>query len=161
LGDLLRLSLENENMPEVSLRQELEFLQKYLEIEKTRFHDRLTVDFQIAPETLDARVPSMMLQPLLENAIRHGIAARPGAGRIEVAAERFDGMLEIRVFDDGAGLEEADDATRREGIGLSNTRARLRQLYGERQKLVLENAPAGGFEVLLQIPYRPLIDELK
>ncbi|HEY8562194.1 MAG TPA: histidine kinase [Pyrinomonadaceae bacterium] len=157
LGDLLRLSLETENMPEVSLRQELEFLQKYLEIEKTRFHDRLTVDFEIAPETLDARVPSMILQPILENAVRHGIAARPGAGRIEIHAARFDGMLEIKVFDDGAGIDDSQEAVKREGIGLSNTRARLRQLYGERQSLVLENAPGGGSEVTLHIPFRALI----
>ena len=154
LGDLLRLSLENENQPEVSLRQELEFLQKYLEIEKTRFHDRLTVDFEIAPEALDARVPSMILQPLLENAIRHGIAARPGAGRIKICAARQDGSLEIKISDDGAGIADFSAARVREGIGLSNTRARLRQLYGERQRLVLENSPGGGLEVKLEIPYR-------
>jgi signal transduction histidine kinase len=154
LGDLLRLSLETENMPEVSLRQELEFLQKYLEIEKTRFHDRLTVVFEIAPEALDARVPSMILQPILENAVRHGIAARPGAGRIGIRAERIDGMLELKISDDGAGLAESNDSAVREGIGLSNTRARLRQLYDSRQSLVLENLPGGGLEVTMLIPFR-------
>ena len=154
LGDLLRLSLETENQPEVSLQQELEFLQKYLEIEKTRFHDRLSVDFEIAPETLDARVPSMILQPLVENALRHGIAARPGAGRIVIRAARFDEMLEIKISDDGAGVENFKAARVREGIGLSNTRARLRQLYGENQKLILENSSGGGLEVTLQIPFR-------
>jgi len=159
LGDLLRLALETENMPEVSLREELEFLQKYLEIEKTRFHDRLTVDFEIAPETLDARLPSMILQPLLENAVRHGIAARPGAGRIGIRAERLGERLSIIISDDGAGLENAGQEAPREGIGLSNTRARLAQLYGSQQKLVLGNSPGNGFEVTMEIPFRATGDE--
>jgi two-component system, LytTR family, sensor kinase len=153
LGDLLRLSLETENRPEISLRQELEFLEKYLDIEKTRFHDRLTVDFEVAPDTLDACLPSMILQPLLENAVRHGIAARPGAGRIEISAERLDGQLELKIADDGGGISEAEGRKFREGIGLSNTRARLEQLYGARQQLILQNLEGGGLEVVLRIPF--------
>ncbi|HEX8246736.1 MAG TPA: histidine kinase [Pyrinomonadaceae bacterium] len=153
LGDLLRLALETENLPEVTLRQELEFLEKYLEIEKTRFHDRLTVGFRVAPETLDACLPSMILQPLLENAIRHGIASRPGAGKIDISAERLDGMLELRVSD-GGGIANSETGDLPEGIGLSNTRARLRQLYGKRQALILHNSASGGLEVVLQIPFR-------
>ncbi len=154
LGDLLRLALETEKSPEVSLREELEFSQKYLEIEKTRFHDRLTVDFAVAPETLDACLPSMILQPLLENAVRHGIAARPGAGKIDVRAERAGGMLELVVADDGGGISDANGENFREGIGLSNTRARLKQLYGTRQNLTFHNSKTGGLEVVLQIPFR-------
>ncbi len=154
LGDLLRLALETENSPEVSLRRELEFSQKYLEIEKTRFHDRLTVDYRIAPDALDACLPSMILQPILENAVRHGIASRPGAGRINVRAERLDGILRIVVADDGGGITK-DDGNLREGIGLSNTRARLSQLYGKRQKLILRDSAENGLEVVLEIPYRP------
>ncbi|MDQ3323690.1 MAG: histidine kinase [Acidobacteriota bacterium] len=154
LGDLLRLALETEHLPEVSLRQELEFLGKYLEIEKTRFHDRLTVDFAVEAETLDACLPSMILQPLLENALRHGIATRPGAGIIGIRAERFDGMLQLKISDNGGGIADAGAGNLREGIGLSNTRARLRQLYGTRQTLILHNSESGGLEVILQIPFR-------
>lgn len=157
LGDLLRLALETEQQPEVTLRQELEFLQKYLEIEKTRFHDRLTVNFVVEPQVLDACLPSMILQPLVENAVRHGINSRPGAGIIEIRAERIDGKLELKVSDDGAGLagnNGGTDSLPREGIGLSNTRQRLWQLYGERQKLVLRDRSSGsGLEVVLQIPF--------
>jgi two-component system, LytTR family, sensor kinase len=154
LGDLLRLSLETENLPEVTLRQELEFLQKYLEIEKTRFHDRLTVDFEISPDTLDACLPSMILQPLLENAVRHGIAARPGAGRIEISAGRLEDSLEIKISDDGSGIQNSESDNFREGIGLSNTRARLQQLYGNRQALILNNSES-GLEVILRMPFHP------
>lgn len=154
LGDLLRISLETENSPEVSLKEELEFLQKYLEIEKTRFHDRLTVDFRVAPDTLDACLPSMILQPLIENAVRHGIANNPGAGKISVSSERIDEMLEVVISDNGGGIAVENDGKMREGIGLSNTRARLGQLYGKRQNLILQNAIGGGLEVIMQIPFR-------
>lgn len=161
LGDLLRRALETENSPEITLRQELEFLEKYLEIEKTRFHDRLTINFAIAPETLDACLPSMILQPLAENAVRHGISSRPGAGIIDISAEQIDGILELKISDDGAGFAESydgangsDNGLPREGIGLSNTRKRLRQLYGERQQLILRDRAAGGLEVSVQIPFR-------
>lgn len=162
LGDLLRLALENENLPEITLRQELEFLEKYLEIEKTRFHDRLTVNFAVEPETLDACLPSMILQPLVENAVRHGINSRPGAGTIEIRASRDNGTLHLAVSDDGAGLSavgaddnggDAKSERLREGIGLSNTRQRLKQLYGDRQKLILRNGAAGGLEVGVEIPF--------
>lgn len=154
LGDLLRLALETENSPEVSLKEELEFLQKYLDIEKTRFHDRLTVDFEVAPETLDACLPSMILQPLIENAVRHGIAQSPGAGKIGVKVDRIDEMLEIIISDDGRGISDETSENFREGIGLSNTRARLEQLYGKNQSLILQNAIGGGLEVIMQIPFR-------
>ena len=154
LGDLLRRALETENSPEITLRQELEFTEKYLEIEKTRFHDRLTVNFVVEPETLDACLPSMILQPLVENAVRHGVNSRPGAGMIEIRAEHENGDLELKVIDDGAGIARSSGDAPREGIGLSNTRMRLRQLYGERQKLVLREAATGGTEVSVRIPFR-------
>lgn len=155
LGDLLRLTLESGTSQEVSLRQELDFLRKYLEIEQTRFHDRLTVDFKIDPISLDARLPNMILQPIVENAIKHGIATKPGAGRIEISAGREDGMLRVRVSDDGAGLPpDWKTAGIKEGIGLSNTRQRLEQLYDGKHKLEFSDARNGGAEVSLAVPFR-------
>lgn len=157
LGDLLRLALEREAAPEVPLSQELEFLSKYLEIERTRFQDRLTVEIEVEPEALDARVPNMILQPLVENAIKHGIAARPEAGRIEVTAARDGQSLRIAVRDDGAGLPEgwqSGGAAQREGVGLRNTRQRLEQLYDGEHCFELREAPGGGTEALLSIPFR-------
>ena len=155
LGDLLRLALEREAAQEVPLRQELEFLQKYLEIERTRFHDRLTVEVNVEPQVLDARVPSMILQPLVENAIKHGVTPRPEAGRVEVSAERDGRVLRIAVRDDGVGLPEGwQSGGLREGIGLRNTRRRLEQLYDGQQRFELRNRAGGGVEALLAIPFR-------
>jgi two-component sensor histidine kinase len=151
LSEFLRMSLEAGGLQEVTLRRGLEFLERYLEIEKLRFRDRLTVTTQVEPETLDARVPNLILQPLVENAIRHGISKRRGAGRIEIRAARRNGALELAVHDDGPGLES--DAVE-EGIGLSNTRLRLEQLYGGRHHFEIANARAGGLVVTMEIPYR-------
>jgi len=104
LSDLLRASLQNVGSHEIPLKEELEFLKHYLEIEQTRFHDRLTVRLQIEPQTLDASVPNLILQPLVENAIRHGIAPHAGPGVIEIRAARRDGMIELQVLDNGPGL---------------------------------------------------------
>ncbi len=150
LSDLLRLTLENAGAQEVTLRQELEFLERYLEIEQTRFRDRLQVRMEIEPETLDARVPNLILQPLVENAIRHGIAARAAASSIEIRAIRADGSLHLQVRDDGPGLQ----AEIKEGVGLTNTRARLQQLYGAAQRFELSNANDGGLLVSLTLPLR-------
>ena len=155
LGDLLRLALETQSAQEVSLKQELEFLEKYLDIERMRFHDRLSVNLCVAPDTLDARLPNMILQPIVENAIKHGISRKPGAGTIEVSAERIDGNLQVIVRDDGTGLPAGWQQTGvREGIGLRNTRQRLEQLYSGHHHLELRDAPGGGLEVALAIPYR-------
>lgn len=155
LGDLLRLSLEREAAQEVTLKEELEFLQKYLEIERVRFQDRLTVEIDVAPLLLDARVPSMILQPLVENAVRHGIAMRPDPGRIEIGAQSDGATLSIRVRDDGTGLPEGWRANGiREGVGLSNTRRRLEQLYDGKHRLELRDVEGGGTEVTVEIPYR-------
>ena len=152
LSEFLRMSLESGNVQEVTLERELEFLERYLEIEKIRFRDRLSVEMAIDPETLDARVPNLVLQPLVENAIRHGISKRRGAGRIEIRACRRGDSLELRVLDDGAGLD-ASGGGATEGIGLSNTRLRLEQLYGERHSFTAGGRLEGGFEAALIIPF--------
>jgi LytS/YehU family sensor histidine kinase len=151
LSDLLRLALENVGTQEVSLKRELEFLERYLEIERIRFADRLHVHMRIAPETLEARVPNLILQPLVENAIRHGVAVRATAGVIEIYAERRDERLRLQVKDDGPGLPP--DKSLSNGVGLSNTMARLQRLYGSAQSLEFDNAPAGGAVVTLEIPF--------
>jgi len=154
LSDLLRLSLDHNDKQEVPLSQELAFLEAYLEIERIRFEERLSVEIDIPPETRRALVPSLILQPLVENAIRHGIERREESGRVAIQARRTDGMLELNVSDNGSGLPERDAGLRREGIGLSNTRSRLRHLYGDNHRLELTEAPGGGFEVRLAIPFR-------
>jgi LytS/YehU family sensor histidine kinase len=152
LSDLLRHTLESSDTQEVSLREELDFLQRYLEIEQTRFGDRLTVRLEIAPDTLDAQVPNLVLQPLVENAIRHGIEPHAKPGQIRLQARRESGMLQLRVGDNGAGLRE--NAPPREGVGLSNTRKRLQQLYGDGFKFEFNTAESGGLVVSVAIPFR-------
>jgi len=152
LSDLLRYALEGTDAQEVPLRQELDFLRRYLEIEQTRFGDRLAVGLEIAPETLDALVPNLLLQPLVENAIRHGIEPRAKPGRIELRAGCENGQLKLEVRDNGVGL--SPDRKVEEGVGLSNTRARLKQLYGERHRFALSETPGGGLSVSLELPFR-------
>src|SRR4030095_10891065 len=156
LGDFLRLTLENSGAQEVSLQEELEFLKCYLEIERIRFAERLTVQLDIEPQTLDARLPNLILQPIVENAIRHGISPRTVPGRIEIEARRLNGFLQVQVTDNGPGIASNSNTGTivREGVGLANTQARLKQLYGEDHRLDLSNAAAGGLTVLLEIPFR-------
>jgi signal transduction histidine kinase len=154
LSDLLRLTLENVGAQETSLRQELEFLERYLEIEQTRFRDRLRVKMDIEPETLDARVPNLILQPLVENAVRHGVAPHAAPGLIEISARLKEKKLELQVRDNGAGLPDARRAQIKEGVGLANTRARLEQLYGADYLFDLSNRDKGGLVVSLTIPFR-------
>jgi two-component sensor histidine kinase len=154
LSDLLRLSLENVGVQEVPLKQELDFLNKYIEIEQTRFHDRLQMKMAIAPETLDASVPNMILQPLVENAIRHGIGVRSIGGNIEIGAARKNGMLHLFVRDDGRGLLNGEQQALKEGVGLANTRARLAHLYGDTHRFDLNNSPEGGLIVEMLIPFK-------
>ena len=150
LSDLLRLALDKMNVQEVSLRQELEFLKKYLEIEQMRFDERLEVKINIAPETLDACVPNMILQPLVENSIKHGLAPLADGGIVEISAERQNGDLRLRVTDNGIGLKEKSLL---EGVGLSNTRARLKQLYGAEHLFEISEF-RGGLQVNLRIPFK-------
>src|SRR5690606_32767231 len=143
----------NAGEQEVPLREELAFLEHYLEIERIRFQDRLQVVIEVDPHVLGALVPNMITQPLVENAIKHGVAQRSGAGLVEIRAERKGALLYLQVRDDGGGvIPEAVVASK--GIGLSNTRARLQQLYGEQYRFEIGNAPDGGALVRLIIPYR-------
>ncbi len=149
LSDLLRHALESTDTQEVPLREELDFLARYAEIEQTRFGDRLKIEMKIAPDTLDALVPNLVLQPLLENAVRHGIEPHARAGRIEISARREGNSLRLEVRDNGGGLEGKVV----EGIGLANTRARLKQLYGARQSFVLANGADSGVVVSVILPF--------
>ncbi len=148
LSDFLRLTLDSAGVQEVTLKREMEYLDKYLEIEQVRFGERLDVRRAIEPGTLDLLLPNLILQPLVENAVRHGIAPRAGGGRIEVNARVDQGTLVVEVLDDGPG----PSGEIREGLGLSNTRARLEQLYGKESRLELAGVPQGGFRARLIIP---------
>ena len=161
LSELLRVSLEQSDSQEVPLRQELIFLEGYLQIEQTRFQDRLAVQMEIESGLDNVLVPSLILQPLVENAIRHGIEPREDTGRVKIAARRLDGMLELKVSDNGPGLSEAEVAPRREGVGLSNTRSRLSHLYGVNHRFELTSASGGGLEAMLFIPCRTEAGECK
>jgi len=152
LGDLLRMTLETAGLQEVSFKEELQFLKHYLDIEQTRFQDRLKIEMVIEPETLDGLVPSMILQPLVENSLRHGVAPRPEGGCIKIKAWRDNSLLRLEVEDDGPGL--CGDAPLKERVGLTNTRARVRNLYGDEHGLRLRNAAGGGLVVSLSIPFR-------
>jgi sensor histidine kinase YesM len=152
LSDLLRAALDSADTQEVSLRKELELLQLYLSIEQIRFGDRLTVQLDVEPEVLEAQVPNFILQPLVENAIRHGIEPRARPGRIELHARRQDDSLSLAVCDNGKGIPASKP--NREGVGLSNTRARLRELYGDAHRFELGGQTEGGLRVELTIPFR-------
>jgi sensor histidine kinase YesM len=156
LSDMLRLTLDSIGVQEVSLKQELDFLKKYLEIEQTRFHDRINVEMFIAPGVLDARVPNMILQPLVENAVRYAVAPRATGGRIEIHAHRDNGMLQLKVCDDGRGLPADAGHSRASGrgVGLSNTRARLEHLYGSRHRFELLSSQGRGLTVSMAFPFR-------
>jgi sensor histidine kinase YesM len=152
LSDLLRCVLEDVEAQEVPLRRELEYLELYLSIEQVRFQDRLQVEISVDPAVLDAAVPHMGLQPIVENAIRYGIGRSSAAGKIRISACRVDQALEVTVGDDGPGLPPVDSA-QGWGIGLSNTRARLDQLYGDSARLTVENGERGGAVATMVVPY--------
>ncbi len=153
LGDLLRLTLEDAGRQEVPLRRELEYLEHYLEIARARFGAELQVERRIDAATQSAIVPSLVLQPLVENALRYGLAERNGRSRIEIAARRIGDRLRLEVSDNGPGLAPAPASSARVGIGLGNTRRRLEQLYGSAQRLEIRNRPAGGVVAVLELPY--------
>lgn len=148
LSDFLRLTLDSAGVQEVSLKRELESLDKYLEIEQVRFGSRLQIRRNIAPETLDLLVPNLVLQPLAENAVRHGIAPHAAGGQIDLNARRENRLLVIEVIDEGPGPAGAI----REGVGLTNIRSRLAHLYGGLARLELGKSPKGGFRACLVIP---------
>lgn len=151
LSDLLRLSLDQDSRHQVPLKDELSFLDRYLKIEKIRFRDRLKVEMDVEDECLSAQVPRLILQPLVENSVRHGLAVLSSAGRLGVRARRKGDRLVVSVFDDGPGLP-ASGAPEREGVGLANTRARLRQIYGDDHDFALTNLER-GLEVRMELPF--------
>ena len=140
LSDFLRLTLE------------VDFAERYLEIEKIRFGDRLQSTVDISPDVLSAQVPALLLQPLVENAVRHGITPREEGGHLRIEGRRAGNRLLLRVADDGVGLSDTDD-TCSSGVGLSNTRARLDALYGDDASFRIERSDGGGCAVVIDIPY--------
>jgi len=153
LSELLRRTLEEWESQEVPLRTEIEFTRLYLDIERVRFHDRLSIDVALEPDTLGALVPSFLLQPLVENAVRHGVAKSSAAGKVTLRARRVGGTLELQISDDGPGLAVPSEVPGNR-VGLSNTRARLQQLYGREQCLELVSPESGGTLATIRIPYR-------
>ncbi len=151
LSDLLRLTFDGTGAQAVSLQEELEFLQKYLEIEQIRFQDRLSVRYEIDSETLDAEVPRLILQPLVENAIKHGVSPRSGRGLIQISSSIREEALWIEVRDNGVGLDGHARSRLHSGVGLSNTRARLECLYGGAHRLHFSEETE-GLAVQMQIP---------
>jgi two-component system LytT family sensor kinase len=153
LSDLLRMSLASNESQITTLSEELDFVTGYLDIEKIRFEDRLKVVLDIAPDTLDARVPHLVLQPLVENAVRHGVSKLSAGGEIRIASTHDDRSLHLRVTDNGPGLSECAEAPPQNGLGLGATRERLRTLYGDDHALEIRNGAEGGAEVRVRIPF--------
>jgi len=151
LSEFLRRAAEDSNRPQVALGEEVEYLQRYLDIQKVRFAERLQVSVDVPAELLPVQVPNLILQPLVENAIKHGIAKRAEGGAIRVAASRSNDRLSLSVYNDGPRLP-SDWATSRAGIGLANLRTRLQILYGTGFELNLRNPDTGGVEVLVSLP---------
>lgn len=151
LSDFLRLTLESADEQEVPLVEELEFARRYLEIEQLRFGSRLAVQFDVEPGTYAALVPNLILQPLVENAVRHAVAPREEGGTITITAHALGGYLHLRVCDDGPGL--APDAVEN-GVGLSNTRTRLDERYSVDHRFALQRSDGGGLTVTLAVPFR-------
>jgi len=153
LADLLRASLRTEGLHLIPLEDEIRFVERYLDIEQIRFGERLSVSVEVDAAVRKAAVPSFVFQPLVENAIRHGIARREEGGRLWISAGRANGSLVIRVVDDGPGISRHPV---QEGIGLANTRRRLAGLYGNEHALTLAERPGGGVDVRVEIPFRIL-----
>lgn len=154
LSELLRLFLANSTVHEVPVSEELRILDLYLEIERARFEDRLRVHYDVPELLRGAMVPNLVLQPLVENAIRHGVGRRSEPGWIAVAVERYADTLVLRVTDNGAGFTEDARHPVHQGMGLGITRGRLESLYGPHQSLVVRNLPAGGVEARIAMPFR-------
>ena len=153
LSDLLRMTLDQLGTQVVRLKDELDFVEKYLEIEHTRFGDRLRVRIDAEPQTLDASVPNFILQPLVENALRHGIGPKVGGGTVEVIARRVGDRLLLVVRDDGRGVPPEKLNAFNTGVGLGNTRSRLEHMYGSSHRFEFEAPPAGGLEVTIELPF--------
>ena len=151
LSELLRFSLGTASEPEVRLERELEVLRHYLDIQLVRFPDRLSVRFDIDPIAREAMVPSLLLQPLVENAIKHGITPRVAAGHLQISVRRQNDTLQLAVTDDGVGTRSTKPLA--EGVGLGNARARLASLYGDQHRFEAGPRPGGGFDVTIEIPF--------
>ena len=154
LSDLLRHTLEYSSRHEVELREELNFIKLYLSIQEMRFSDRLRIELDIDPRTTKALVPNLILQPLTENALRHGIARRTDSGLVGISSVAEDGHLRLTVYDDGAGLPDDWQLKGSAGIGLANTIARLQQLYDNDHEFDIRNRDGGGVEVVIVMPMR-------
>lgn len=153
LSDLLRVTLDKVGVQEVTLAEELEYLRAYLDIEQVHFGDRLEVIYEIDPYTLDAMVPNLVLQPLAENAIRHGLEPRVGRARLTLTAARESDTLRLQVTDNGRGMTPAAVSAANHGVGLSNTRARLERLYGDQARLAFTQPDGGGVAVTVHLPF--------
>jgi len=154
LSDLLRMTLESDATQVTTLSRELEFANGYLEIEKVRFEERLRVVLEIAPDTLDAQVPTLLLQPLVENAVKHGVSKRSEGGEIRISAAHDDRKLYLKIKDSGPGLGDGGSFEQKAGVGLRATRDRLETLYGNEQSLDIRELPERGVEVCVSIPFR-------
>ena len=154
LSDLLRHTLEHSSKQEVELREEINFIKLYLSIQQMRFSDRLRIEYDIDPATTRALVPNLILQPLTENALRHGIARSADSGVVGISSALENGHLRLTVYDDGAGLPDDWQLKGSAGIGLANTAARLQQLYDDDHQFDIRNRDGGGVEVVIVIPLR-------
>lgn len=155
LADLLRSTLQRPPAQEVPLREELAWLERYLDIMRVRFGPRLSIETSVPPDLIDCQVPSFVLQPLVENALEHGIERRSGSGSIRLEARADGSRLRITITDDGPGPPGEDGFA--DGIGLTNTRRRLQELYGSNQRLALEAVPGGGGRTVFEIPVRSAV----
>ena len=156
LSDFLRITLQSSAESVVTLGEEVVFLQAYLDIERVRFRDRMIVELTIAPDVLDAQVPNLILQPLVENAVRHGISKRVAIGHLQIDARRQDDRLIIRIDDNGPGRPNGNGNLKRRakgGVGLANTRARLKQFYGDFEFNIVDRKDREGTTVTLDVPY--------
>ena len=154
LSDLLRHTLEHSSRHEVELREEINFIKLYLSIQEMRFSDRLRIELDIDPSTTKALVPNLILQPLTENALRHGIARSENSGLVGIRSVALDGYLRLTVYDEGAGLPDDWQLKGSAGIGLANTIARLQQLYDDDHGFDIRNRDGGGVEVVIVMPFK-------
>jgi hypothetical protein len=154
LSDLLRHTLDHSSKHEVELKQEINFIKLYLSIQQMRFSDRLRIQYDIHPGTMHALVPNLILQPLTENALRHGISRSADSGVVGISSGLENGHLRLTVYDDGAGLPDDWQMKGSAGIGLANTAARLQQLYDDDHQFDIRNRPAGGVEVTILLPLK-------
>ncbi len=153
LGDFLRLTVDNSDQQLVTLKEETEFLRCYLDIEQVRFGDRLTVTFELEPQTLSAQVPHLILQPVVENAIQHAIAPRSTRGHINIEAKRLNSLLRVAISDNGPGISSNANLPWKQGVGLTNVRTRLQQIYGPDFRFELMNTKGGGVTAFMEIPF--------